>query len=143
MDRKINVLIAKPGLDGHDRGALVIVQALREAGMNVAYTGIRRTPEQIVEQARQRQADCIGLSCLSGAHNTLFPQVMQLLREQGMGDVLVIGGGIIPAEDIPYLWSQGVARVFTPGAQTDDVIDYIRIRVSERARDICFKEAFV
>ncbi|QZT32678.1 methylmalonyl-CoA epimerase [Caldalkalibacillus thermarum TA2.A1] len=129
---KIRVLIAKPGLDGHDRGALVIAQALRDQGMEVIYTGLRQSPEQIVASAIQEDVDCIGLSCLSGAHNELFPEVIRLLKEQGADDILVIGGGVIPAEDIPYLESQGIAKVFTPGASTKDIADYIRLALKEK-----------
>ncbi|MDQ0337697.1 methylmalonyl-CoA mutase C-terminal domain/subunit [Caldalkalibacillus uzonensis] len=128
----IRVLIAKPGLDGHDRGALVIAQALRDQGMEVIYTGLRQSPEQIVASAIQEDVDCIGLSCLSGAHNELFPEVVRLLQEQGADDMLVIGGGVIPAEDIPYLESQGIARVFTPGTPTKDIADFIRFALKER-----------
>jgi methylmalonyl-CoA mutase, C-terminal domain len=126
MDRKIRVLIAKPGLDGHDRGAKVVARALRDAGMEVIYTGLRQTPEQIVAAAVQEDVDCIGLSILSGAHMTLFPRVRELMREQGLDDVILFGGGIIPDDDIPKLKEQGVAEIFTPGASTQDVIEYIR-----------------
>src|ERR1044071_1036372 len=129
MDRKIRVLIAKPGLDGHDRGAKVVARALRDAGMEVIYTGLRQTPEQIVAAAVQEDVDCIGLSILSGAHMTLFPRVLELMREQGLDDVMLFGGGIIPDEDIPKLKEKGVAEVFTPGASTQDVIAYIRDHV--------------
>jgi methylmalonyl-CoA mutase C-terminal domain/subunit len=126
MDRKIRVLIAKPGLDGHDRGAKVVARALRDAGMEVIYTGLRQTPEQIVAAALQEDVDCIGLSVLSGAHMTLFPRVLELMRGQGLDDVMLFGGGIIPDEDIPKLKAAGVAEIFTPGASTRDVIEYIR-----------------
>ncbi len=126
MDRKIRVLVAKPGLDGHDRGALVIAQALRDEGMEVVYTGLRQTPEQIVNAAIQEDVDCIGLSCLSGAHNELFPEVVRLLREQHADDILVIGGGVIPDEDIPFLKSQGISEIFTPGTPTKITADFIR-----------------
>ena len=126
MDRKIRVLIAKPGLDGHDRGAKVVARALRDAGMEVIYTGLRQTPEQIIAAAVQEDVDCIGLSILSGAHMTLFPRVRELMREQGLDDVILFGGGIIPDDDIPKLKEQGVAEIFTPGASTQDVIAYIR-----------------
>ena len=129
MERKIRVLIAKPGLDGHDRGAKVVARALRDAGMEVIYTGLRQTPEQIVAAAVQEDVDCIGLSILSGAHMTLFPRVLELMREQGLDDVMLFGGGIIPDEDIPKLKEKGVAEVFTPGASTQDVIAYIRDNV--------------
>ena len=120
------MLVAKPGLDGHDRGAKVVAMALRDAGMEVIYTGIKQTPEQIVRAAIQEDVDVVGLSCLSGAHNTLFPKVVKLLREQGADDVLITGGGIIPDEDVPYLQQQAVARVFGPGTSTRDIVDYIR-----------------
>ena len=129
MERKIRVLVAKPGLDGHDRGAKVIARALRDAGMEVIYTGLRQTPEQIVAAAVQEDVDCVGLSILSGAHMTLFPRVLELMREQGLDDVMLFGGGIIPDEDIPRLNERGVAEVFTPGASTQDVIAYIRAHV--------------
>ena len=129
MERKLRVLIAKPGLDGHDRGAKVVARALRDAGMEVIYTGLRQTPEQIVAAAVQEDVDCIGLSILSGAHMTLFPRVLELMREQGLDDVMLFGGGIIPDEDIPKLKEKGVAEVFTPGASTRDVITYIREHV--------------
>ncbi len=129
MERKIRILIAKPGLDGHDRGAKVIARALRDAGMEVIYTGLRQTPEQIVAAAVQEDVDCIGLSILSGAHMTLFPRVLELMREQGLDDVMLFGGGIIPDEDIPKLKEVGVAEVFTPGASTQDVLAYIRSHV--------------
>ncbi|HAH95619.1 MAG TPA: methylmalonyl-CoA mutase, partial [Firmicutes bacterium] len=117
----IRVLIAKPGLDGHDRGAKVIARALRDAGMEVIYTGLRQTPEQIVEAALQEDVNALGLSCLSGAHNHLFPRVVELLREQGAADILVFGGGVIPQEDIPDLKAAGVVEIFTPGTSTVDV----------------------
>jgi methylmalonyl-CoA mutase, C-terminal domain len=133
MDRRIRVLIAKPGLDGHDRGAKVIARALRDAGMEVIYTGLRQTPEQIVTAALQEDVDCIGLSILSGAHMTLFPRVRGLMVEQGLEDVMLFGGGIIPDDDIPKLKEQGVAEVFTPGASMQQVIDFINANV--RVRD--------
>lgn len=129
MERPIRVLIAKPGLDGHDRGAKVLARAMRDAGMEVIYTGLRQTPEQIVEAALQEDVDVIGLSCLSGAHNYLFPQVTQLLKEKNATDILVIGGGIIPEEDIPGLMAAGVSAVFTPGTPTSVAIDYIKEHV--------------
>lgn len=129
--RKIRVLIAKPGLDGHDRGAKVIARALRDGGMEVIYTGIRQTPEQIVATAIQEGVDVVGLSCLSGAHNQLFPQVVKLLRKQGMNDVLVIGGGIIPYDDIPALKKAGIAAVFQPGTPTEEIITFIQDNVEE------------
>src|SRR5262245_13751960 len=130
--RKIRVVVAKPGLDGHDRGAKIIARALRDAGMEVIYTGLHQTPEQIAETVIQEDADAVGLSILSGAHMTLVPKVVALLKEQGVDDVLVTVGGTIPAEDIPELEKLGVAAVFTPGAGTDDIVDFIRERASER-----------
>ncbi len=121
----IRVLIAKPGLDGHDRGAKVLARALRDAGMEVIYTGLRQTPEQIVESAIQEDVEVVGLSCLSGAHLDLFPEVMDLLRQRGAGDMLVLGGGTIPAPDIPLLREAGVQEVFTPGTPTGDIVAYI------------------
>jgi len=131
MDRKIKVLVAKPGLDGHDRGAKVVSRALRDAGMEVIYTGIRQTPEQIVATAVQEDVDSIGLSCLSGAHNKLFPKVVALLKEKGATDVLVFGGGIIPGEDIPGLKEAGVAEIFLPGTSTEDTIAFIKNNVTQ------------
>jgi len=125
-DRKIRVVVAKPGLDGHDRGAKIIARALRDAGMEVIYTGLHQTPEQIVETVLQEDADAVGLSILSGAHMTLVPRVVDLLREQEAGDVVVTVGGTIPAQDIPELKELGVAEVFTPGAPTQDIIEFIR-----------------
>jgi methylmalonyl-CoA mutase C-terminal domain/subunit len=124
--RKIRVVVAKPGLDGHDRGAKIIARALRDAGMEVIYTGLHQTPEQIVETVLQEDADAVGLSILSGAHMTLVPRVVELLREQDAGDVLVTVGGTIPNQDIPQLKQLGVAEVFTPGAPTQDIIDFIK-----------------
>jgi methylmalonyl-CoA mutase C-terminal domain/subunit len=124
--RKIRVVVAKPGLDGHDRGAKIIARALRDAGMEVIYTGLHQTPEQIVETVLQEDADAVGLSILSGAHMTLVPRVVSLLREQDAGDVVVTVGGTIPAQDIPELKELGVAEVFTPGAPTQDIIDFIK-----------------
>jgi methylmalonyl-CoA mutase C-terminal domain/subunit len=129
MSRKIRVLIAKPGLDGHDRGAKVIARALRDAGMEVIYTGIRQTPEQIANAAIQEAVDVIGLSSLSGAHNSLFPKVVQFLREKGVDDILVFGGGIIPIDDIPDLRKAGIREIFQPGASTEDIVKYIRENV--------------
>jgi len=126
MSRKVRVLIAKPGLDGHDRGAKVISRALRDAGMEVIYTGIRQTPEQIAAAAIQEAVDVVGLSCLSGAHNNLFPRVVQLLKEKGGGDILVLGGGIVPADDISGLKRSGIREIFQPGASTEDIIKYIK-----------------
>jgi len=126
MDRPIRVVIAKLGLDGHDRGAKIIARALRDAGMEVIYTGLRQTPENIVEIAIQEDADAIGLSSLSGAHNHLFPRVTQLLRERQAEDIMVFGGGVIPEKDIPALKDSGIAAIFTPGTTTTEVIDYIK-----------------
>jgi methylmalonyl-CoA mutase, C-terminal domain len=123
---KIRVVVAKPGLDGHDRGAKIIARALRDAGMEVIYTGLHQTPEQIVETVIQEDADAVGLSILSGAHMTLVPRVVQLLHEQGVDDVVITVGGTIPAEDIPELKRLGVAEVFTPGAPTQAIVDFIR-----------------
>jgi methylmalonyl-CoA mutase C-terminal domain/subunit len=127
--RPIRVLVAKPGMDGHDRGAKVVARALRDAGMEVIYTGIRQTPEMIVEAALQEDVDVIGLSILSGAHMTLFPRVVQLAREKGLDDVMIFGGGIIPDEDIPALKDAGIAEIFGPGTPTTTIIDYINQNV--------------
>lgn len=129
MEKRIRVLVAKPGLDGHDRGAKVVARALRDAGFEVIYTGIRLTPEQIAEAALQEDVNVVALSLLSGAHNTLFPKVVDLLKEKGMNDVLVIGGGVIPDADIPYLKEHGVAEVFTPGTPTGNIIEFIKANV--------------
>lgn len=126
MDRKIRVLIAKPGLDGHDRGAKVIARALRDAGMEVIYTGIRQTPEQIANAAIQEDVDVVGLSSLSGAHYHIFPKVVQILKEKKAEDILVIGGGIIRIDDIPGLKKYGITEIFQPGVSTEDIIKYIR-----------------
>ena len=134
MERKIRVLVAKPGLDGHDRGAKVIARALRDAGMEVIYTGLRQTPEQIVQAAIQEDADVIAMSILSGAHNHLFPRVMELLKEKSFDDVLVIGGGVIPMEDIPGLKAVGIAAVFTPGTPTSETIDFIKNNLKRKAQ---------
>lgn len=128
-EQKIRVLIAKPGLDGHDRGAKVVARALRDAGMEVIYTGLRQTPEQIAEAALQEDVDCVGLSILSGAHNHLFPRIVSLLRAKGMDDVLVVGGGVIPQNDIPGLKAAGVSEVFTPGTPTSVTVEYIKSHV--------------
>ena len=130
--RKIRVVVAKPGLDGHDRGAKIIARALRDAGMEVIYTGLHQTPEQIVETVIQEDADAVGLSILSGAHMTLVPRIVELLSEQGVDDVLVTVGGTIPNDDIAPLKELGVAEVFTPGASTQDIIDFIRDAVQRR-----------
>ncbi len=121
----VRIVIAKPGLDGHDRGAKVIARALRDAGMEVVYTGLHQTPEQIVQTAIQEDADIIGLSVLSGAHMTLFKRLIELLAEQNASDIVVFGGGIIPEEDIPLLQQMGVGKVFTPGAKTQDVVEWV------------------
>jgi methylmalonyl-CoA mutase C-terminal domain/subunit len=128
-ERKIRVLVAKPGLDGHDRGAKVIARALRDAGMEVIYTGLRQTPEMIAAAAVQEDVDAVGISILSGAHKTLCPRIVQLLRENGMDDTLVLVGGIVPQEDIAPLKSGGVAEIFLPGTSTEDIVDFIRKNV--------------
>lgn len=132
MNRPIRVLVAKPGLDGHDRGAKVIARALRDAGMEVIYTGLRQTPEQIVNAAIQEDVDCVALSILSGAHNTLLPKVVELLNAQNADDILVIGGGVIPTDDIPGLKEKGIREIFTPGTPTQVTIDFIKANVTER-----------
>ncbi|MCT4633306.1 MAG: cobalamin B12-binding domain-containing protein [Firmicutes bacterium] len=129
MDRPIRVLVAKPGLDGHDRGAKVVARALRDAGMEVIYTGLRQTPEQIVSAAIQEDVDCVALSILSGAHNTLLPKVVELLKAENADDILVVGGGVIPDEDIPFLKESGISQVFTPGTPTKDTINFIENNV--------------
>ncbi len=131
--RKIRVLIAKPGLDGHDRGAKVIARALRDAGMEVIYTGLRQTPEMIVNTAIQEDVDAIGMSCLSGAHMHLFPKVTALLSERGVDDILVVGGGTIPDEDVAKLEACGIAAVFTPGANTQDIAGFVREHIKRRS----------
>ena len=131
MAARIRVVVAKPGLDGHDRGAKVVARALRDAGMEVIYTGLHQTPEQIVETAIQEDADAVGLSVLSGAHMTLFRKVVELLRERGAGDIVVFGGGIIPDEDIPELARLGVPKVFTPGATTRSIVEWVRANVGQ------------
>jgi methylmalonyl-CoA mutase C-terminal domain/subunit len=136
MERKIRVLVAKAGLDGHDRGAKVVAAALRDAGMEVIYTGLRKTPEMIVQAALQEDVDAIGLSILSGAHMTLFPRVLQLMKEHGLDDVLLFGGGIIPAKDIVELKKMGVGEVFTPGASTNDIVEYVRSWAREHRREM-------
>ena len=130
MPGKIRVVIAKAGLDGHDRGAKVIARALRDAGMEVIYTGLHQTPEQVVETAIQEDADAVGISILSGAHMTLVPRIVDLLRERGADDVLVVVGGTIPGDDIATLKAQGVAEVFTPGAPTASIVEFLRARVA-------------
>jgi methylmalonyl-CoA mutase C-terminal domain/subunit len=129
MEKRVRVLVAKPGLDGHDRGAKVVARALRDAGFEVIYTGLRQTPEQIAEAALQEDVNVVAMSLLSGAHGTLFPKVVELLKGKGMSDVLVIGGGVIPDADIPHLKENGVAEVFTPGTPTTKVIDFINANV--------------
>ena len=129
MDKRIRVLVAKPGLDGHDRGAKVVARALRDAGFEVIYTGIRLTPEQIAESALQEDVNVVALSLLSGAHNTLFPKIVELLKANGMTDVLTIGGGVIPDSDIPGLKAAGISEVFTPGTPTSAIVDYINANV--------------
>jgi methylmalonyl-CoA mutase C-terminal domain/subunit len=131
-ERRIRVLLAKPGLDGHDRGVKVIARALRDAGMEVIYTGLRQTPEQIANAAAQEDVQIVGLSILSGAHLTIFPRVLTLMRERGLDDVLLFGGGIIPEEDIPTLKEMGVSEIFLPGTSTETIIDYIRTHVPPR-----------
>ena len=125
-EKKIRVLAAKPGLDGHDRGIKIIAHALMDAGMEVVYTGLRQTPEQIVASAIQEDVDVIAMSILSGAHDYLFPKVMEMLKEKGVADMLVIGGGIIPEEDIPALKGAGIAEIFGPGTNTDEIVNYIK-----------------
>lgn len=125
-ERKIRIVLAKPGLDGHDRGAKLLARIFMEAGMEVIYTGLRQTPEMIVETARQEDADVVGLSSLSGVHNYFFPRVTELLKEKGMDDVLVVGGGIIPDEDIAGLKKEGIAAIFGPGTPTTEIVDFIR-----------------
>jgi len=134
MSRPIRVLVAKPGLDGHDRGAKVVAAALRDAGMEVIYTGLHQTPEMIATAAVQEDVDVVGLSILSGAHMTLFPRVLELLREAGRDDVLLTGGGILPKEDIEELQRQGVGKLFGPGTPTSDLVDYIKQWFAERQR---------
>jgi len=131
-EKKIRVLIAKPGLDGHDRGAKVVARALRDAGMEVIYTGLRQTPEMIVEAALQEDVDVIGLSILSGAHMALFPRIMSLLKEKGLDDVLVVAGGIIPDEDVPALKEMGIREVFGPGTSTEEIVNFIKEEVGKR-----------
>ncbi len=132
MERKLRILVAKPGLDGHDRGAKIIARALRDAGFEVIYTGLHQTPEMVADAALQEDVDCVSLSILSGAHNYLFPEVIKLLKEKGMGDVTVIGGGIIPADDIPVLKAAGVKEIFLPGTDTRDVVTWIHQNVKPR-----------
>lgn len=128
-ERKLRVIIAKPGLDGHDRGAKIIARAFRDAGFEVIYTGLHQTPEQIVAAAIQEDADCVGLSILSGAHNTLLPRVCQLLREKSAADIIVFGGGVIPEDDIPGLKEAGICEVFTPGTSTEEIVAWVQQNV--------------
>jgi methylmalonyl-CoA mutase, C-terminal domain len=136
MDQKTRVLIAKAGLDGHDRGAKVVAAALRDAGMEVIYTGLRKTPEMIVEAALQEDVDAVGISLLSGAHMTIFPKVLQLMRQKGLDDVLLFGGGIIPEKDINELKTMGVGQLFTPGASTNEIVTYVKGWSEERRRQL-------
>lgn len=129
---RLRILVAKPGLDGHDRGAKIIARALRDAGIEVIYTGLHQTPEMIAEAAIQEDVDAIGLSILSGAHNTLFPAIIKLIREKGGDDIAIFGGGIIPEEDIPTLKQAGVREIFTPGATTDQIVAWVRENVQPR-----------
>jgi methylmalonyl-CoA mutase C-terminal domain/subunit len=132
-ERTLRVLVGKPGLDGHDRGAKIIARAFRDAGFEVIYTGLHQTPEQIVSAAIQEDVDCVGLSILSGAHNTLLPRVCQLLKEKNADDIKVFGGGVIPEDDIPTLKAAGICEVFTPGTSTEDIVKWIRDNVPPRA----------
>ncbi|MGL5511653.1 MAG: cobalamin B12-binding domain-containing protein [Sporomusa sp.] len=129
MEKRIRVLVAKPGLDGHDRGAKVVARALRDAGLEVIYTGLRQTPEQIVEAALQEDVNVVALSLLSGAHNHLFPRVVEMCKQKGMDDVLIVGGGVIPDADIPGLKAAGIAAVFTPGTPTSNIAEFIKANV--------------
>jgi len=132
-ERKMRVLVGKPGLDGHDRGAKIVARAFRDAGFEVIYTGLHQTPEQIVSAAIQEDVDCVGLSILSGAHNTLLPRVCTLLKEKGAEDIAVFGGGVIPEDDIPALKAAGIKEVFTPGTSTEDIVGWVKKYVSPRA----------
>ncbi|MGA6971217.1 MAG: cobalamin B12-binding domain-containing protein [Candidatus Binatus sp.] len=132
-EKRLRILVAKPGLDGHDRGAKIIARALRDGGFEVIYTGLHQTPEMIAEAAVQEDADAVGLSVLSGAHMTLFPEVMRLLKERGAGEVAVFGGGIIPDDDAVKLKELGVRQIFTPGASTEDIVKWVRENVAARA----------
>jgi methylmalonyl-CoA mutase, C-terminal domain len=132
-EKRLRILVAKPGLDGHDRGAKIIARALRDCGFEVIYTGLHQTPEMIAEAAVQEDADAVGLSVLSGAHMTLFPEVMRLLKEKGAGDIAVFGGGIIPADEAKKLKEMGVKEIFTPGASTEDIVKWVRENVKPRA----------
>ncbi|MBI5568959.1 MAG: cobalamin B12-binding domain-containing protein [Desulfomonile tiedjei] len=132
MEKRIRVVVAKPGLDGHDRGAKVLARALRDAGMEVIYTGLRQTPQAIFKTCIQEDADVLCMSSLSGAHDYLFPKVAQIFREQGVGDVLLIGGGIIPKEDIPALKESGIEEIFGPGSRSDDIVNYIETHLKKK-----------
>jgi methylmalonyl-CoA mutase cobalamin-binding domain/chain len=134
-EHRIRVLVAKPGLDGHDRGAKIVARALRDAGMEVIYTGLRQSPEQIVSAAVEEDVDAIGISILSGAHNTIIPRICELMRAEGLDDVLLVVGGIIPDDDIPELKKVGVSEVFQPGASTEDIVEFIRSRVKHATSD--------
>jgi methylmalonyl-CoA mutase, C-terminal domain len=131
MEKRIRVVVAKPGLDGHDRGAKVVARALRDAGMEVIYTGLRQTPEAILQTCLQEDADVLCLSSLSGAHDYLFPKVAQLFKEKGMDDVLILGGGIVPEEDVRKLKESGIEEIFGPGTRTDDIVEYIRTHLKK------------
>ena len=131
-ERTLRVLVAKPGLDGHDRGARILARAFRDAGFEVVYTGCHQTPEQIVNAALQEDADCVGLSCLSGAHKALFPKVVDMLRDKGAEDIVVIGGGIIPKQDIDFLHQRGVQAIFTPGTPLEEIISWVKTNVHPR-----------
>ncbi len=133
MARKLRVLVGKPGLDGHDRGAKIVARAFRDAGFEVIYTGLHQTPEQIVAAAIQEDVDCVGLSILSGAHNTLLPRVTQLLKEKGATGIKVFGGGVIPEDDIPGLKAAGISEVFTPGTSTEDIVKWVSSTITTRA----------
>jgi methylmalonyl-CoA mutase C-terminal domain/subunit len=130
--KKVRIMVAKPGLDGHDRGARVLARAFRDAGFEVVYTGCHQTPEQIVAAALQEDVDCVGLSCLSGAHKHLFPRVVELLKEKGAEDIQVIGGGIIPKQDFQFLYDKGIKEVFTPGTPLDQIIDWVNTHIESR-----------
>ena len=132
MQRKVRILMAKPGLDGHDRGVKIVARALRDAGFEVVYTGLHQTPEQIASAAIQEDVDAVGLSLLSGAHKYLFPRVVELLKENQSGDIQVFGGGIIPQEDIPWLQTQGVQAIFTPGTSTEDIIAWVKANIQAK-----------
>lgn len=132
-ERTLRILVGKPGLDGHDRGAKIIARAFRDAGFEVIYTGLHQTPEQIVAAAIQEDVDCVGLSILSGAHNTLLPRVTQLFKEKGAGDIKVFGGGVIPEDDIPALKEAGISEVFTPGTSTEEIVSWVKNNIQPRA----------